>query len=166
MVAQAQQSNADTALPDYLRDLPHYNLPGLPDSILSKKMEYYVNDSTHQSHELVPPQRQHYFLYKPDPKRAYFPGEYKMRLNDYYKNLRQFKKDSIEFLQYKHIMDSLDHQIDNLRRMSKPTLVYQVKPAGYTASNEAIFALHSFSAIACNFVTRLISRPSSSAVMV
>jgi hypothetical protein len=120
MIAQAQQSNADTALPDYLRDLPHYNLPGIPDSHL-------MPDSTHQF-LLTPPQREHYFLYKPDPKRGWLPGEYKMWLDVYYKSLRQFKKDSIEFLQFKHIMDSLDHRIDSLRRMAIPILVYQVKP--------------------------------------
>jgi hypothetical protein len=84
MVAQAQQSNADTALPDYLRDLPHYNLPGIPDSHL-------MPDSTHQF-LLTPPQREHYFLYKPDPKRGWLPGEYKMWLNAYYKNLGSSKK--------------------------------------------------------------------------
>lgn len=34
----------------------------------------------------------------------------------------QFKKDSIEFLQYKHRRDSLEHLLDSLRRMSIPVL--------------------------------------------
>jgi hypothetical protein len=114
MVAQAQQSNADTALLEYFRDLPHYDLPGIPDSHL-------MPDSSHQF-LLAPPQREHYFLYKPDPKRGWLPGEYKMWLNVYYKNLRQFKKDSIEFLQYKHRKDSLEHLLDSLRQMSIPVL--------------------------------------------
>ncbi len=157
MVAQAQQSNADTALPDYLRDLPHYDLPGIPDI-------HFMPDSTHQF-LLAPPQRQHYMLAKPDPKRTYLPGEYKMWLNVYYKNLRQFKKDSIEFLQYKHRTDSLEHLLDSLRRMAIPVLACQVRPAGYWVSNDAIFSWHNFSAIACSLFTRSIRRRGSSVVL-
>ncbi|HXP48371.1 MAG TPA: hypothetical protein VN922_00370 [Bacteroidia bacterium] len=156
MVAQAQQSDTDTALPDYFRDLPHYNLPGIPDS-------HFMPDSSHQF-LLAPPQREHYFLYKPDPKRGWLPGEYKMWLNAYYKNLRQFKKDSIEFLQYKHRRDSLEHLLDSLRRMSMPVLACQVRPAGYRISNDAIFSWHNFSAIACSLFTCSIRRRSSSIV--
>jgi hypothetical protein len=155
--AQAQQSNADTALPDYLRNLPHYSLPGIPDSHL-------MPDSTHQF-LLTPPQREHYFLYKPDPKRGWLPGEYKMWLDVYYKSLRQFKKDSIDYLQYKHRIDSLQHLLDSLHRMTIPTLVYRAERAGYSASNEGIFCWHSFWAIACSFLTRSIRRRSSSAVI-
>jgi hypothetical protein len=114
MVAQAQQSNADTALPDYFRDLPHYDLPGIPDS-------HFMPDSTHQF-LLAPPQREHYFLHKPDPKGGWLPGEYKMWLNAYYKSLRQFKKDSIEYQRYQHRRDSLEHLLDSLRKMSIPVL--------------------------------------------
>ena len=156
MVTQAQQSNADTALPDYLRDLPHYNLPGIPDSHL-------MPDSTHQF-LLTPPQREHYFLYKPDPKRGWLPGEYKMWLNVYYKSLRQFKKDSIEFLQYKHKRDSLEHLLDSLRRMAIPVLACKVRPAGYWVSNDTNLYWHNFSAIACSLFTCSIRRLSSPAV--
>jgi hypothetical protein len=142
--AHAQQSDADTALPDYLRNLPHYSLPGIPDSHL-------MPDSAHQF-LLTPPQREHYFLYKPDPKRGWLPGEYKMWLDVYYKSLRKFKKDSIEFLQFRHIMDSLDHRIDSLRRMAIPVLVCQVRPAGYWVSNDAIFSWHNISTTACSWL--------------
>ena len=156
-LVQAQQSNADTALPDYLRDLPHYNLPGIPDSHL-------LPDSTHDFLH-TPPQREHYFLHKPDPKRGWLPGEYKMWLDTYNRSLRKFIKDSIEYHERQHRIDSLQRLLDSLHRMTIPTLVYQAERAGYSASNEAIFCWHNFSAIACSVLTRSIRRRSSSVVI-
>jgi|SRR5579872_3179438 len=161
MSAQAQKENADTTMPEYFKEFHYYSIPGISDSTFSKRIEHYLQDSTY--HEPPrPPQRKDYFLHKPDPKRGWLPGEYKAWLDVYNEGLRQFIKDSIEYQQRQHRRDSLQHLIDSLHRMTIPTLVYR---AGYSASKEAIFCWHSFSAIVCSFRTRSIRRRSSSAVI-
>jgi hypothetical protein len=160
MSAQAQKESADTSMPEYFRDLPHYSIPGMDDSVFSKRIERYLEDSTY--HEPVgPPQRKYYFLYKPDAK-SLPPDQYKMWLDTYKRSLRKFIQDSIDYQQRHRRIDSLQHLIDSLHRMAIPTLVYR---AGYSASKEAIFCWHSFSAIACSFPIRSIRRRSSSAVI-
>ena len=91
-------------------------------------------------------------------------------IRQHYQDLRQFKKDSVDFLRLKHIRDSLGHRIDSLRAMSVPVYVYCVRPAIYQpwvscSLKEAILSRHIFSAMACSLRTRSIRTPSSSAVI-
>jgi hypothetical protein len=160
VTAQAQNGGADTALPEYFKNLPHYSIPGIDDSIFSKRIEQYIKDSTYHEPP-APPQRKYYFLYKPDPKRGWLPGEYKMWLDVYHRSLRKFIKDSIEYQQYQHRRDSLEHLLDSLRRMAIPVLACQARPADYWVSNDATFSWHSFSAIAYSLFTRSIRRRSN-----
>jgi len=136
IAVQAQQFSEDTTLRDY--HIRYYHLQGLPDDLSSKR--------TSDSIGLRPPVR------------------------DQYQDLQQFKKDSIDFLQFKHVMDSLDHRIDSLRALIIPAVLCWVRQAPFQLcthcpSKEAIFSLHSFSAMACSLRTRLIRTPSSPVVI-
>lgn len=91
-------------------------------------------------------------------------------IRQHYQDLRQFKKDSTDFLQFKHIRDSLGHRIDSLRAMSAPVFVCSIRPAAFQpwvccSSKEAILSRHIFSAMACSLRTRSIRMASSSVVI-
>jgi|HubBroStandDraft_1064217.scaffolds.fasta_scaffold131252_2 hypothetical protein len=96
-------------------------------------------------------------------------------MQEYFKNFRfysvpgisdsVFKKHLEDGLRHQHEWDSLEHLLDSLRSRAIPAYLCRVSQARYSASNEAIFCWHSFSAIACSFRTRSIRRRSSSAVI-
>jgi hypothetical protein len=84
---------------------------------------------------------------------------------EYFKNLPHYSLPGISdsalfkkmdrYLDHKQRWDSLEHLIDSLRRMEIPAYLCQVSRGGYSASNEAIFCWHNFSAIACSFLPAL-----------
>jgi hypothetical protein len=128
--AQAQPPSADTGYK------PLYRMPGFPEG--TRLVPVQINDST----TIIEIRKPDYPPVRPTPPASYLkhldPAFYKTSLKTYYQELRQFKEDSIHYLDHQKKIDSLQHILDSLKKSDPPILAGHIKKAGHLAGGPVI----------------------------